>query len=62
LARLGMVDAGLPLWIYLKLAIWLLLGAALFVVYRGSRVAGPLMVAVPLLATLAAAIAYYKPS
>ena len=61
LARLGIVQGGLPTWIWLKLVIWVMLGFALMVIYRGVRFARPLMIAVPLFALLAAAIALYKP-
>jgi hypothetical protein len=61
LARLGIVQGGLPAWIYLKLGIWLILGGALSLVYRGAGFARMLLVGMPLLAVLAAAIALYKP-
>jgi hypothetical protein len=61
LARLGIAQDGLPVWIYLKLTIWLILGAALALVYRGARVARIVLVAAPLFAVLAAAIALHKP-
>lgn len=61
LARLGIVQGGLPTWINLKLGIWLLLSLALWLVYRGARFARLVLVAIPLFAVLAAAIALYKP-
>jgi hypothetical protein len=61
LARLGVSHGALPMWIWLKLGVWTLFLAALWLVFRGPVFARALMVAVPLLALLAAAIALYKP-
>lgn len=62
LARLGIVEGGLPGWIWAKLAIWLVLGGALTVAVRGGRTAAAaVLVGVPLLALLAGAMALYKP-
>jgi hypothetical protein len=61
LARLGIVQGGLPTWIWLKLTIWGMLGLTLTLIYRGVAFARALLVAVPLVAVLAAAIALYKP-
>lgn len=61
LARLGIVSGGLPLWIYLKLTIWVSLGFALTVAYRSRTMARLVLIVVPLFATAAAAIAYFKP-
>ncbi|MDF2770520.1 MAG: hypothetical protein K0S86_13 [Geminicoccaceae bacterium] len=61
LARLGIVQGGLPTWIYLKLAIWLALAAAIAVPFYGARSARALLVALPMLAAAAGATAIYKP-
>jgi hypothetical protein len=61
LARLGVVQGGLPGWIWAKLAIWLVAGAAIALVYRGASQARTVLIAVPLLAVLAAYFALYKP-
>lgn len=61
LARLGIVQAGLPGWIYAKLAIWLGIAGAIALVHRGRGAARLTLLAAPVLATLAAAIALYKP-
>lgn len=61
LARLGVSHGSLPLWIWLKLGIWALFLASLWLVFRGPFIARSLLVAVPLFALLAAAIALYKP-
>ena len=61
LARLEIIQGGLPGWIYLKLGIWVLLGASLALVYRGREIARALVWAVPLLALAAAASALIKP-
>lgn len=59
LARLG--SNGIPAWLYPKLLIWLFLGAASALPYRGRTVARVLLVALPVLAVLAAYFALYKP-
>lgn len=61
LARLGIVQAGLPTWVILKLGIWLLLSAAIAFVYRSRSVARWLLISMPVLVVIAAAIALYKP-
>jgi hypothetical protein len=61
LARLGIVQGGLPIWIDVKLGIWLILSFALFLAYRGRHYARLVLVAAPILAVLAAAVALYKP-
>lgn len=61
LARLGVVHTGLPGWILLKLAIWVTLSAAFSVALRTSTSARAVLVAAPLLALAAAAVALYKP-
>ena len=61
LARLGIVQGGLPTWIFLKLGIWLILSFALSLAYRGPRLARLTFVAMPVFAVLAAALALYKP-
>ena len=61
LARLGIVQAGLPGWIIAKLTVWLFLGFAIILPYRAPASARPLLWALPLLAVLAAYFALYKP-
>jgi hypothetical protein len=61
LARLGIVQGGLPGWILAKLGIWAILGAAMALAYRGRTLARLTLLAVPALAVLAAAFALYKP-
>jgi len=61
LARLGVMHGALPNWIYVKLAIWVTLAAAAVVPYLGRRYAGGLLIAVPMLAITAGAVALYKP-
>lgn len=61
LARLGIVQGGLPGWILVKLAIWVALSAAFSVALRTSASARAVLVAAPLLALAAAAVALYKP-
>ena len=61
LARLGVMHGALPNWIYAKLAIWVALAAAMAVPYRGRTYARALLIAVPVLALAAGAVALYKP-
>lgn len=61
LARLGIVQGGLPGWILVKLVIWTGLAATIALPYRDRRLARWLPVAVPLAALAAAATALYKP-
>ena len=61
LARLNVMHGALPNWVYAKLAIWVALAAAMMVPYLGRSYARALLVAVPLLAVAAGAVALYKP-
>jgi hypothetical protein len=61
LARLGIVQGGLPGWVLAKLAIWGLVSAAIMLPYRRAGSAGVLLTALPLLAVIAGAVALYKP-
>jgi hypothetical protein len=61
LARLGIVQGGFPGWIWVKLAIWVLVAAALFLPYRRPAAARSLLLAVPILVAVAAYMALYKP-
>jgi hypothetical protein len=62
LARLGVVQgSGWPGWLWIKLAIWLMLGAAALIPYRYPSAARPMMLVVPVLAGVAAYMAIYKP-
>ena len=61
LARLGVMHGAMPNWIYAKLAIWVALAAAMVVPYRGRTYARALLIAVPVLAVAAGAVALYKP-
>ena len=63
-AGFGMLaKAGLPIavWVWVKLAIWLLLGAAAALVSRVERLAAPLLALLPLLGAVAAWAALAKP-
>jgi hypothetical protein len=61
LARLGIVQGGLPAWIYIKLLIWVTLAGAIAAPYLGQRYARMLLVALPVLTAAAGATALYKP-
>ena len=59
LARLGM-GSGWPLWVWLKLVIWLIFGAATVFVRKAGEKAGWLLVALPVLAAVSAWLALYR--
>lgn len=62
LARLG-VDHGMifPGWVWIKLGIWVTLGALLVAARRSATWSARSLVLVPLLAALAGLVAYAKP-
>jgi hypothetical protein len=62
LARLGIHSPGnWPLWIWLKLVIWLVLGAAMIFAKRSPAAARALWWLLPLLGAAAAYLALFKP-
>ncbi|MGH7561515.1 MAG: hypothetical protein ACRENB_10890 [Gemmatimonadales bacterium] len=62
LARLDLMTGGLPLWVYGKLAVWVLAVILLVLPYRRPSLArGTLLLGLPLLGLLAAWLAVYKP-
>ena len=58
IAKLGV---GFPLWVWLKLGIWLVLGAVTALIRRFAGQAAALWFLLPLLAAVAAYLALYKP-
>lgn len=60
LARLGVTGAW-PLWVWAKIALWLVLGAATALIRRVPERFAWVLFALPLLAALAAYLAFYKP-
>ena len=59
LARLG-IGGGWPLWVWLKLVIWLIFGAATVFVRKAGGKAGWLLIALPVLAAVSAWLALYR--
>ena len=59
LARQGF-DGGWPLWVWLKLVIWLLFGAATMLVRKTGEKAGWLLIALPILGAVSAWLALYR--
>jgi len=63
LARLGIHGfSNWPLWLWLKLVIWVLLGASLAMSKRSAAAAKALWWIVPVLGAAAAYLAIYKPT
>ena len=62
LARLGIVrGTSWPLWVWVKMGIWIALGAAALLPYRFPRTARPILFLLPVLGGVAAYMAIYKP-
>ncbi len=61
MARLNMMGTGWPLWIYLKVVIWMGLGGAVALIGKKSQWAAGLFYAVIAIGGLAAWVANYKP-
>lgn len=62
MARLGLTHGiAFPAWIWIKIGIWLVAGGLVVVPKRRPGWSVPLLVALPLLAALAGAVALYKP-
>jgi hypothetical protein len=59
-ARMGMMQ-GLPMWVYAKLAIWVILGGAIVLAKRRGQMGGPMMLVFLGLGALAAWLAVNKP-
>jgi hypothetical protein len=60
LARLGM-NGGLPGWILVKLAIWLVVAGLVVVPYRKPELAKPIFWLLPVLGAVSVAMALWKP-
>lgn len=61
LARLGIVQGGLPTWILVKLTLWGVLAVAVTLAYRGATLSRLVLIGAPLLGVLGGATALYKP-
>lgn len=63
LARLGLSNPGIwPLWMWIKLVVWLVLGAALVFIKRAPGLRTLLWILLPILGAVAAYMAFYKPA
>jgi len=61
IARLGM-NGPWPLWVWLKIGLWFVMGALIIVIRRAGSAAGVLLFLFPLLGAVAAYLAIYKPT
>ena len=61
LARLELVSGGLPGWVWVKLVIWVSMGALMVLPYRRPQLARAVFLAVPTLGLIAALLALTKP-
>jgi hypothetical protein len=62
LAKLGMGSpATWGLWVYAKLAIWLVMGGAIALLYKKPEFSKPVWIALPILVLIAGYLALYKP-
>ncbi|MEM7049319.1 MAG: hypothetical protein AAF604_06655 [Acidobacteriota bacterium] len=62
LTRIRVIDGyPWPLWVWLKMALWLLMGALIAIIRRAPHLAKALWWGVPLLGGVAAFLAIYKP-
>ena len=62
LARMGFLHgASFPGWLWVKIIIWVILGAVTMLPYRRPELARPALVLLPLLAGVAVYMALYKP-
>lgn len=62
LARLGFRHgASFPGWLWVKLSVWVVVAALLFLPYRKPELARPVYLVLPVLAGVAAYMAVYKP-
>lgn len=60
LARLGIIS-GLPIWVYGKLAIWLILGGSIALIKRKSNLGWPLFISLIIIFIAANYLALVKP-
>jgi len=61
LARLGLPGGGLPGWIIVKLAVWLVIGGLVAVPYRKPAMALTVFWLLPVLGAVAVSMALWKP-
>ena len=61
LARLGIVQGGLPGWIWAKLVVWTALGALIMLPYRRPELSKPVWALTALLVLCAGWLAHAKP-
>lgn len=58
---LAKLQVGFPLWVWLKLVIWLVIGAVIAVIRRQPKLVGVLWWILPLLGAFAGYLAIFKP-
>lgn len=62
MARLGMMSSAWPLWIYVKVGVWVVLGGSIALVRRRPELGRLWYVVLPLIGALAAYMAVTKPT
>lgn len=62
MARLQITQGGVwPAWVYIKVALWLVIGVATLPLKKSPALAKPFLLVIPLVGALAAFVAIYKP-
>ncbi len=61
LASLGAMQTGMPGWVWLKLGVWVILGASPFILRKAPQLAGLFWWLLPFFGAAAAYLALYKP-
>ena len=58
----GISHSALPVWVILKIVIWLAFGGLLTLAYKNPKAAKILWIVFPLMGLIAAYLAFYQPS
>ena len=58
---LAKLQVGLPVWVWLKVAVWIVIGGVIVVIRRQPKLVGALWWVLPLLGAFAGYLAIFKP-